>query len=45
LAVENYLKSLEIKERIKGKDSIDAASTLYNIGLAYRKQGKHVEAA
>ena len=38
-ALEYYERSLEIKIKIKGKDSIDVATTLNNIGSVYDSLG------
>jgi tetratricopeptide (TPR) repeat protein len=40
LALENYMKCLEIREKIKGKDSLDVAASLNNIAGVYDDQGK-----
>jgi hypothetical protein len=37
-ALENYFLSLEIKEKIKGKQSNDVALILNNIGSVYKDQ-------
>ena len=41
MALENYFKCLEIEYKVKGKGSIDTASTLNNIGLVYDSQGNY----
>jgi hypothetical protein len=40
-ALKYYTRCLEIKEKIKGKDSIDCAIALNNIGLFYDNQGNY----
>lgn len=37
LAIENYLKCLEIQEIIQGKGNIDTTDTLNSIGLVYKE--------
>jgi tetratricopeptide (TPR) repeat protein len=37
-ALLHYQRCLTIQERVKGKDAIDCASTLNNIGLVYKEQ-------
>lgn len=39
-ALGYYKKALVIKERIRGKESIEYADTLHSIGLAYFNQAK-----
>lgn len=41
LALEYNQKCLKVKEKVKGKESIDIASTLNNIGLIYYGQGNY----
>jgi tetratricopeptide (TPR) repeat protein len=41
MALESYSKCLEIKERVKGKDSFDTAITLSNIGIVYKNMGNY----
>ena len=43
-ALEHYNKSLEIRTKIKGPDSIDVATCLNNIGLMYDYKGGHAKA-
>ena len=39
MALQHYEKALAIKQSIQGKDSVDAASTMTNIGAVYDDQG------
>ena len=43
-ALEYYHMSLEIKENIKGKGSIETADVIYNIGKVYNEQGNYPQA-
>ncbi len=43
-AIEYYKQSVVIKERMKGKGSIDTASTLNNFGNVYKDQGDYPKA-
>jgi hypothetical protein len=36
-ALEYLNRSLSIEERVKGKESLDWAVTIYNIGLVYKE--------
>lgn len=38
-ALDYYTKALAIKEKLKGKDAIECASTYLNMSLAYKKLG------
>jgi len=40
-ALKCYEECLHIKEIVTGKDSLDLASTLNNIGLIYNKLGRY----
>ena len=39
MALQHYEKALAIKQSIQGKDSVDAARTMMNIGIVYGNQG------
>jgi len=43
-ALDNFEKSLAIKIKIQGNDSLDVAVSLTNIGLVYRSQGNYPKA-
>jgi nephrocystin-3 len=43
-ALQYYEECLQIKQKVKGKDSIDCASTLKNIGLVFYDKGDYVKA-
>ena len=38
-ALENYNKSLEIRAKISGAESIEVAKILNNIGMVYKNKG------
>ncbi len=42
--MEYYKRSLDIRTKIKGNDSIDVGQTLNNIGLVYIKKGDYAKA-
>jgi tetratricopeptide (TPR) repeat protein len=43
-ALLHYQRSLAIYERVKGKDHIDCASTLHEIGFVYSNKGDYEQA-
>jgi len=38
-ALEYFSRALSIKERVKGKESIDCVIPLYKVGVVYKKMG------
>lgn len=43
-AIDYFSRALTIKEKQTGKDSLDCAQTLNNLGAVYKKMGKFVDA-
>lgn len=43
-ALDSFSRSLLIKEKLRGKNSMESAQSLNNIGAVYKKMGKLDEA-